>query len=134
MVRKVFYGCFLVASLWACTSPSSKEEKNETHKKSDSAVVKTDTVASQTPQNPYKNAQIEVKIVDSNENTFGYEIWVEGQKIIYQPTIPSMAGNKGFKSKEQAQKVADLVVSKIRKNQMPPSVSPEELDSLGILK
>lgn len=59
---------------------------------------------------------------------------MDSHVFIHQPSIPSIAGNKGFTTKEQAQRVASLVVYKLTHNIMPPSVTPKELDSLGILK
>lgn len=50
--------------------------------------------------------------------------------MIHQPAIPGIPGNEGFKTKEAAQKVADLVVNKIKKGEMPPSVTIEELKKL----
>lgn len=125
------YKIFVLSVLLSSCQENNTENRVITSQ-TDSSLVETKKTTAL--QNPYKETMIEVKIIPSVENTFGYEIWIEGQKTIHQPTIPSVAGNKGFASKEQAQKVADLVVSKIRNNQMPPSISPKELDSLGVLK
>jgi hypothetical protein len=134
-MTKLYKLLVLVVLLGSCQENTTTEKRVIT-RQTDSSLLETkeNTITPQTQNNPYKEALIEVKIISSVENTFGYEIWIEGQKTIHQPTIPSVAGNKGFKSKEQAQKVADFVVSKIRNNQMPPSISPKELDSLGVLK
>ncbi len=64
---------------------------------------------------------------------FGYDIYVHGQLYIHQPGIPAISANKGFQTVNAAQKTADLVASKIRKNILPPSLSIPELDSLGLL-
>lgn len=73
----------------------------------------------------------EAKIIEV-EGGFGYDIFVNNQPYIHQPHIPSINGNQAFKTKEDAEKVADLVVQKIEGNIIPPSVSPEELQALGI--
>jgi hypothetical protein len=65
---------------------------------------------------------------------YGYNIIMDSHVFIHQPSIPSIAGNKGFTSNEQAEKVAALVIYKLTHNIMPPSVTLKELDSLGILK
>ena len=67
------------------------------------------------------------------DNGWGYDIFLHGKKYIHQTTIPSMPGTAGFASKTDAAIVGDLVVGKIERNEMPPSVTPEELDSLGIV-
>jgi hypothetical protein len=37
--------------------------------------------------------------------------------------IPALPGNEGFSTREEAQTVAEFVVKKIRKNEMPPTVT-----------
>ena len=73
------------------------------------------------------------KIIPAARNTFGYEISDQGKTIVQQKTIPSLPGNKGFKTKDDAQKCGMFVISKLNRNIMPPTVTPKELDSLGIL-
>lgn len=83
---------------------------------------------------PFKNSIITSKLIPSLNNTWGYEILIDNKLIIHQSSIPALSGNDGFKSKEAAQKVADLVITKIKKGEMPPSITIEELKKLNILK
>lgn len=71
-------------------------------------------------------------IIQGNENTFGYDIFKDGKLIIHQPSIPAAPGNNGFETKELAESVARLVIEKVSKGEMPPTVSIEELKNLGI--
>ena len=84
-------------------------------------------------KNPYADAEISIKIIPSVNKTFGYDILVQGKQLIHQPNIPAMPGNEGFKTKKSAQKVAEFVVKKIRKNEMPPTVSVEDLKKMDVL-
>ena len=84
-------------------------------------------------KNPYANAEISIKIIPSINKTFGYDILVQGKQLIHQPNIPAMPGNEGFKTKKSAQKVAEFVVKKIRKNEMPPTLSVEDLKKMDVL-
>jgi len=84
--------------------------------------------------NPYKNSKITSQINPNEDKTWGYDILIEGKAIIHQPNIPGMAGNSGFKNKEAANKVAELIISKIKKNKMPPTINLQELDSLKVLR
>lgn len=68
------------------------------------------------------------------DDGWAYEIVHEGQIIIRQNYIPAIEGRKAFKDSLMAHKTASLIIHKIRKNIMPPSVSISELDSLGILQ
>ena len=85
-------------------------------------------------KNPYANAQITIKIIPSVKKTFGYDILVYGRPLVHQPNIPALPGNDGFTTKERARRVAEFVVKKIRKNEMPPSVTIEDLNNMGVLK
>ena len=44
-----------------------------------------------------------------------------------------MPGNEGFKTKADAEKVAQLVITKIKKGEMPPTVSVEEMKKLKVV-
>ncbi len=74
------------------------------------------------------------KITNTADNTYCYDIFSDGKLMIRQPSIPGMPGNKGFKTKANAEKVAQLVLKKIKKGEMPPSVTKEEMQKVGALK
>ena len=76
-------------------------------------------------------AKTEVKLFETDKG-WGYDIFVDGKKYIHQTNVPSVSGTAGFESKEDAEKVGNLVVGKVNRNEMPPSVTPEELKELGI--
>jgi hypothetical protein len=85
-------------------------------------------------ENPYAKADITTKIIPSANNTFGYDILLYGKPLVHQPSMPGLPGNEGFTTQERAQKVADFVVNKIRKNEMPPTVSMDDLNGMDVLK
>ena len=74
------------------------------------------------------------KIINGINNTYGYDIYKHNQKLIHQPSIPCIKGNKGFVKKEDAKKIALLVIQKIRNGDMPPTVTIEEMRKEGVLK
>ena len=65
---------------------------------------------------------------------FGFDIYKDKTLFIHQPNIPAVQGNPGFKTSNDAKRVAELMLEKIRGNIFPPSVSKRELDSLGVFK
>ncbi len=77
--------------------------------------------------------KIEAKALHLDKG-WGYQILVRKRVYITQHVIPAVEGNKEFTTKEQALKVADLVISKMKKKAGLPSVTLKELDSLGIEK
>jgi hypothetical protein len=85
-------------------------------------------------KNPYANAEITIKIIPAANNTFGYDILSYGRPLVHQPNMPGLPGNEGFTTKERAQTVAEFVVKKIRRNEMPPTVTIEDLNTMGVLK
>lgn len=92
---------------------------------------------SQAPQN---KPVLKIKIFkndtlkdNSTRAGFGFDIFSNGTLYIHQPGIPAIAGNKGFNSAADANKTANLMVYKVQNNIMPPSISKEELDSMGVL-
>ncbi len=72
------------------------------------------------------------KIINSSNHTFGYDIFVNGKMVIHQPTPPGFSGNNGFKKKQDAEKVAKLVIEKMKKGEMPPTISMDDLKNLKI--
>lgn len=96
--------------------------------------IKKETTPQREKNNPYAKTKIKTKIIPSANKTFGYEILVNGKTLVRQPSIPALPGNDGFTTRQRAQKVADFVVKKIRKNEMPPTVTIEDLNKMGVLK
>lgn len=83
---------------------------------------------------PYADAEITIKIIPAAKNTFGYDILIYSKPLVHQPNIPGLPGNEGFTTKERAQAVAEFVVKKIRRNEMPPTVTIDDLNNMNVLK
>ena len=84
------------------------------------------------------NPKITFQIFENNKQQnkppgWGYDIYLDGRHYVHQKHIPSVQGNTGFATKEDAEKTAQLVIKKIEKNIMPPGITPQELDSLGVV-
>lgn len=80
-----------------------------------------------------KNAGYTYTIIPAVNKTWGYDINAGKKLFIHQPSIPGLPGNEGFKTKADAEKVAKLVIGKIKKGEMPPGVTLEELKKLKVL-
>jgi hypothetical protein len=78
----------------------------------------------------FKNAKITYHLIPGINNTWGYDILVDNRMKIHQPSIPGQSGNEGFKTKEGAEKVAKLVIKKMKKGEMPPSIDAKEMKKL----
>ena len=73
---------------------------------------------------------MEFQIVSSAENTWGYDIMMDGKLFIHQPFAPGISGNRGFSTKEKAERAAKLVIEKINNGIMPPSLSVDEVQTI----
>ncbi|WP_070136954.1 DUF4907 domain-containing protein [Crocinitomix algicola] len=71
---------------------------------------------------------------ENDDQSWGYNILRENQLFIHQPHIPAISGKNGFKSEKEANIVGHFVLTKINKGFIPPTITINELDSLGVLK
>lgn len=79
------------------------------------------------------NPKVTYQIINSTGNSYGYEIFIDEKRFIHQSVIPAIQGSQGFKSKKDAQKVAELVKQKIIHGEIPPTVSMEEMKKLNLI-
>lgn len=148
------YIFFLLAILFLISCTNGKEENenaenNFSEIKSENPVSHEELEArelqepvNEAPkQNPYKDANIQVRIFKndtmkpvSEYKGYGYNILINEALTVHQPHKPGVPGMMGFKSVADAKKAGDFIAYKIRNNIMPPTVSMQELDSLGVLK
>lgn len=116
-----YFFFLLVFTVFSCS-----EKKQKPEEKKDILTIKEKTVNEDV-------ALVSYKITKSETTGYGYAIMMDNRLFINQSTIPGQPGNKGFDTEAAADKVAKLVVYKIKNNQFPPSVTREELDSLNVL-
>jgi hypothetical protein len=126
----VFLAVFFLLFIFAGVLPQPISAVENSVKKEVKQDIKQEV---KEQKNPYASAEISIKIIPSINKTFGYDILLQGKPLIHQPNIPAMPGNEGFKTKKSAQKVAEFVVKKIRKNEMPPTLSVEDLKKMDVL-
>ncbi len=86
----------------------------------------------QPKENPYKDATVEI-ITFKDSLGWGYDVYINKSQYVHQPHIPAVSGNRGFSNENFAKKTGEFVAFKIKNNIMPPSITPGELDSLGVL-
>ena len=81
----------------------------------------------------YANTRLTYKIINAPDHTYCYDVYTDGRLMIHQTSAPGLPGNKGFKTKADAEKVAKLVINKIKKGEMPPTVSVDELKKIKVI-
>jgi hypothetical protein len=83
-----------------------------------SAPAQKDRSAAQLPEaSAYANTELTYKIIDALKQTYCYDIFADGRLVIHQSSVPALPGNEGFKTKQDATKVALLVIEKIKKGE-----------------
>ncbi|MBL4706062.1 MAG: DUF4907 domain-containing protein [Flavobacteriales bacterium] len=127
-MKGLFY-LLLIPLFFAC-SENSVDEVAGNLSEQDSVTVLKDTVEIQ-EEPVIKN--YEAKPYYTEGVGWGYVILVNDKPYINQPHIPAVPGTKGFSSEEKALKNANFVIYKLQNGIMPPSVTLDELDSLGVL-
>ena len=120
---------FLGVSLAACDRP----QLDNGHSSCMDSIVESkvpkvvaDSNTSHFSASTYKN-----KSGDGPEG-FGFDIFQDGKMMIHQNSIPAIQGNKAFATEEEAKAVGALMLFKVSKGIMPPTISVEDLDSLGV--
>ena len=100
-----------------------------------SATAQPDSSAAKFPAaNVYADTKLTYKVIDAPKHTYGYDVFADGRLMIHQTSAPALSGNEGFKTKEDASKVAALAIGKIRKGEMPPTISIDEMKKLKVIK
>lgn len=122
------HGLFVLLILASCNSGDEIEGNGEIPE------AKQNIVQDSALSAPAVKQQFELITNYVDTIGWGYDIYVDGTMYIHQPHIPAVPGNKGFKTEEDAQKTAGLVIYKLSIGISPPSITPDELDSLGVLK
>jgi hypothetical protein len=77
-----------------------------------------------------KNAEFEVKSFKVDAG-WGYSIGINDKIIIKQTVIPTVSAKRSFKTEEDALKVGNLVLRRIKQN-LSPSVAKKDLILLEI--
>ena len=100
-----------------------------------SAPAQSDGSAAKFPEaSAYANTKLTYNIIHAPQHTYGYDVFAADRLMIHQTSAPALPGNVGFKTKEDATKVALLVIDKIRKGEMPPTISIDEMKKLKVIK
>jgi len=124
-MNKLISAALLVITLYACKNEhnsgnisddiSYKMQKDSIRHKGISAVAK------------YK-----VNTFAVGATGWGFDIEVNEKKVIVQRNIPGILKQVPFFTREDADRTGRLALTKLSKGEIPPMISKEEIDSLGI--
>jgi len=140
MPRPAF--CFFVLLFFvSCSSPELKQSADISSDSLTDAAITSDqqeravpSVSGTVAEPIAGKGDFTIEVFENKDGTggFGYDLLNGGKVSIHQPHIPAVSGTSGFATKAEAEKTANLMLLKIQKGIMPPTITVEELDSLGI--
>ena len=81
-------------------------------------------------QTTTKKTSLSLEVIQI-EDGWGYEVLIDHKIYISQKCIPVIDGNQAFQTKNDALKVGELLVRKL-KNKLTPTITREELINLKI--
>lgn len=116
---KYFLLLGLGLSLFACESAESNKVTD---------VEKVTNYTSETSQNKWT-----CKAIPLDGKGWGYQLFKGSHLEINQKNVPAVNGLHYFETEEQALIAAKFALSKIAEGIFPPTVNPEELDSIGAI-
>lgn len=129
---------FILTLFFSCRQPSSPDNGQPT---AEDAIRKEEQSAALSAVNTDTSIHYQYKVFavapgeKNADNGFGFEITgnAKGAMHIRQETIPAVQGNHPFMSEENAAETAQLMIFKLTHGIIPPAISVEELDSLGVV-
>lgn len=135
MKKSVLYFCLLFC--YSC-GPKNDAPSSPLTVSKDSEIVldihisiSADSII-HTAAEPHQQIKVAVFRNESKTNGYGYDIVVNGKIMIHQSNIPAVSGNRGFLSESDATNAGELVKHKLLNNEMPPTISIDDLKALGI--
>jgi hypothetical protein len=129
-VKKLYHSVFLLLIACSCQTRISDSSVSGGKTPDTSSLdhsVQPNQVAARSD-----SSKFDYFIINVPPDEFGYYIMVDGKMYIEQKTIPALQGIHGFASKEDAEKIAKLVIEKMKKGEIPPQVTEEELRNLKV--
>ncbi|MBU2929413.1 DUF4907 domain-containing protein [Winogradskyella psychrotolerans] len=78
----------------------------------------------------YDNNSFSLQVIEQ-DSSWIYEVYNEGSLFIRQEYIPAVKGRQGFTSKEDAEKIGNLVIRKLSEDKM-PVISIMDLNAYAI--
>ena len=126
---RISFAILIGIAFASCTNPLSENGHTSC---SDSIVASK--VPEATPVSDSSSSHFSMHTFKNEDGLegYGFDIYQKGAMMIHQNSIPAIQGNKGFSTEEEAKAVGALMLYRISNGIMPPSISIEDLDSLGV--
>jgi hypothetical protein len=125
----------VLAGLSKSVTASAKDSVSVDNQFATMPMAQPDSNAATFPEaSAYANIKLTYKIIDAPKHTYGYDVFADSKLMIHQTSAPALLGNEGFETKKAATTIALLVIEKIKKGEMPPTISIDEMKQLNVIK
>ena len=81
---------------------------------------------------PAPEIRYDCKTFDT-DGGFGYDIYINGHVFVHQEHIPAVSGVHPFATESDAWLVGSMAVEKMKQGIVPPTISIQDMQSLGIV-
>jgi hypothetical protein len=95
--------------------------------------IQTSNSGGRINESEVRSAYIKFRSFQNSDSTWGFTIFVNSRPFLHYRKIPLTGANKGFMSKNDAEKVAGIFVRMIQAGDYNPELNKKSLDSLEIL-
>jgi hypothetical protein len=86
------------------------------------------------PNNKTETDNVLIINAFSIDDGWGFNVLKDDSLLIAQPFIPMVSGIKRFKTKDDAMRTGNLMITKLKSGVFPPTISLAELDSLQVIR
>jgi hypothetical protein len=124
---RLIYAVVLTTLMFGCGKP---EKETASEQIPAEATVADSAVPADSAAVVPESSSYRYQIIEAPEKTFGYDVYRDEALFIHQPHIPGKPGVKGFEKEEQAKSAAALMIEKMKKGVVPPTLSEEEIAAI----
>jgi hypothetical protein len=132
--KEFFFAGLAILLLVSCNGEAEESTSNSVVS---DVVISDNHIGIDKTQTPLESSEISgqysFQTTFDTEKGWGYQLLDSGKVFINQPHIPAVSGNEGFSSEEKAITCAEFALTKVHLGMIPPTLTKDELDSLGVL-
>mgnify|MGYP001271692802 CR=1 FL=1 len=102
--------------------------------KSEKQIYTSGKYINRIPTEGKKTIEYSFKLLQLNNNTFGYEVFANGVLILRQDEYPGRGAGNGFQSEKDATIIAQVIISKLQRPVAPPVLSAQQVNQILLMK
>jgi hypothetical protein len=121
LISSLLFSIILIM-LTGCRNTSSTLQKIELEKNLKQTILSEDNTA-----------YLKFRSFQNSDSTWGFTIFLNSRPYLHVKKVPARRASTGFRSRKDAENVAELFVEMIREGDMTPKLNRKTIDSLGLI-